>query len=169
MSPAVDELVYERSTIPKTTNWMGPFIIGLAGTILVTGIAPVIAAGMGSAGVYWMIFWSITGYLLCLFLAELAAMMPDRTGGAPAYAYVAYKDKWPRFAVHVNGFCAWAYWHGWFPVAPLNMILASFYLVQLFHLPETGIIVLGTHIAWWTIGISIGGCLLYTSPSPRDS
>ena len=93
MSEMVDELVYEHSTIPKTTNWMGPFIIGLAGTILVTGIAPVIAAGMGSAGVYWMISWSITGYLLCLFLAELAAMMPDRTGGAPAYAYVAYKDR----------------------------------------------------------------------------
>ncbi len=157
-----DELSYEHSDIPKTTNWVGPFIIGLAGTILVTGIAPVIAAGMGSAGVYWMFFWSITGVLLCLYLAELAAMMPDRTGGAPAYAYVAFKDRWPRFATHINGFCAWAYWHGWFPVAPLNMILASFYIVQLFHLPETGFVVLGTHIAWWTVAISVGGiCLLF--------
>jgi amino acid transporter len=165
MADARDELIYAHSEIPKTTNWMGPFIIGLAGTILVTGIAPVIAAGLGSAGVYWMIFWTITGYLLCLFLAELAAMMPDRTGGAPAYAYVAFKERWPRLAVHINGFCAWAYWHGWFPVAPLNMILASFYLVQLFHLPTTGIVVLGTSIAWWTIGIAIGGILLLFIPA----
>lgn len=162
---STDELNYEHSSIPKTTNWVGPFIIGLAGTILVTGIAPVIASGMGSAGVYWMIFWSITGVLLCLFLAELAAMMPDRTGGAPAYAYVAFKDRWPNLAVHINGFCAWAYWHGWFPVAPLNMILASYYLVQLFNLPTDGIVVLGTSIAYWTIAISIGGIALLFIPA----
>ncbi len=36
-----DELVYEAAGLPKTTNWWGAFVIGLAGTILVTGIAPV--------------------------------------------------------------------------------------------------------------------------------
>ena len=61
-------------------------------------------------------------------------MMPDRSGGSPSYAYPAYKDRWPRFAEHVNGFTAWAYWLGWFPVAPLNMILASFYIVDRFKL-----------------------------------
>ncbi len=60
-------------------------------------------------------------------------MMPDRSGGSPSYAYPAYKDRWPRFAEHVNGFTAWAYWLGWFPVAPLNMILASFYIVDRFE------------------------------------
>ena len=72
--------------------------------------------------------------MLCLFLAELSAMMPDRSGGSPSYAYPAYKERWPRFAEHVNGFTAWAYWLGWFPVAPLNMILASFYIVDRFNL-----------------------------------
>jgi hypothetical protein len=48
-------------------------------------------------------------------------MMPERTGGSPSYAYPAYKDRYPRFAKHINGFTAWAYWLGWFPVAPLNM------------------------------------------------
>ena len=81
-----------------------------------------------------MVIVTISGYLLCLILAELSAMMPERTGGSPSYAYVAYKDKWPRFAKHVNGFTAWAYWLGWFPVAPLNMILASFYIVDKFDL-----------------------------------
>ena len=63
--------------------------------------------------------------------------MPERTGGSPSYAYPAFKDRWPRFAKHINGFTAWAYWLGWFPVAPLNMILASFYLADRFHLNTT--------------------------------
>ena len=62
-------------------------------------------------------------------------MMPDRSGGSPTYAYAAYKDRWPTFAGHVNGITAWGYWLGWFPVAPLNMILASFYIASLFK-PE---------------------------------
>ena len=36
-----DELDYVGGGLPKTTNWWGAFVIGLAGTILVTGIAPV--------------------------------------------------------------------------------------------------------------------------------
>ena len=64
-------------------------------------------------------------------------MMPDRSGGSPAYAYPAYKERWPRFAEHVNGFTAWAYWLGWFPVAPLNMILASFYIAYQLKLNTT--------------------------------
>ena len=91
-------------------------------------------------------------------------MMPDRSGGLPSYAYPAYKDRWPRFAEHVNGFTAWAYWLGWFPVAPLNMILASFYIVDRFKLSTAGFTPIHTPIAWWTLGISIGG-----PPAPRDS
>ncbi len=79
-------------------------------------------------------------------------MMPDRSGGSPSYAYPAYKDRWPRFAEHVNGFTAWAYWLGWFPVAPLNMILASFYIVDRFRLTEAGFTPIDTPIAWWTLG-----------------
>jgi len=160
-----DELEYEGSGMPKTTNWLGPFVIGLAGTILVTGIAPAIVTTMGAAGVPWMFFFAVTGFLLCLFLAELSAMMPDRAGGSPAYAYVAYKQRWPKLAEHVNGFCAWAYWLGWFPVAPLNMILASFYLVELFHLPTSGFTPIDTPIAWWTLGIAIAGILLLFIPA----
>ena len=33
-----------------------------------------------------------------------------------------------------TAFTGWAYWLGWFPVAPLNMILASFYIVDRFDL-----------------------------------
>ncbi len=163
-----DELSYEGSGLPKNGTWWSAFVIGLAGTILVTGIAPVIVTTLGAAAVPVTFLITLSGWLLCLFLAELSAMMPDRSGGSPSYAYVAYKDKWPRAAEHVNGVTAWAYWLGWFPVAPLNMILASFYIADLFHLNTTsGISLLGTPIAWWTIGIAVVGILLLFIPSYR--
>ncbi len=161
-----DELTYLGGGLPKTTNWWGAFVIGLAGTILVTGIAPVMVTELGAASIPVIVVITITGYLLCLFLAELSAMMPDRSGGSPSYAYPAYRDKWPRFAEHVNGFTAWAYWLGWFPVAPLNMILASFYIVDRFGLNATsGFTPIHTFIAWWTVGIAVVGILLLTIPA----
>src|ERR1700742_1267723 len=164
--PEFDELTYESGGLPKTTNWWGAFVIGLAGTILVTGIAPVMVTELGAASVPVIVFITFTGYLVCLFLAELSAMMPDRSGGLPSYAYPAYKEKWPRFAEHVNGFTAWAYWLGWFPVAPLNMILASFYIVDRFKLNATaGITPIHTFIAWWTLGIAIVGLLVLSVPA----
>ena len=166
--PQHDELVYESAGLPKTTNWWGAFVIGLAGTILVTGIAPVMVTELGAASVPVIVVITISGYIVCLLLAELSAMMPDRSGGLPAYAYPAYKEKWPRFAEHVNGFSAWAYWLGWFPVAPLNMILASFYIVDRFKLNATaGITPIHTFIAWWTLGIAIVGILLLAIPAVR--
>jgi amino acid transporter len=163
-----DELDYVGGGLPKSGNWWSAFVIGLAGTILVTGIAPVMVVDLGASAVPVIFIITCTGWLLCLFLAELSAMMPDRSGGSPSYAYVAYKDRWPRAAEHVNGFTAWAYWLGWFPVAPLNMILASFYIASLFNLNTTsGINLLGTPIAWWTIGISVVGILILFVPAYR--
>jgi amino acid transporter len=157
---------YEGGGLSRETNWWGAFVIGLAGTILVTGIAPVMVTSLGAASIPIIVVITISGYLLCLLLAELSAMMPERTGGSPTYAYVAYKDKWPRFAKHVNGFTAWAYWLGWFPVAPLNMILASFYLGDKFDLNQTdGVTPIHTFISYTTIWISIVGILLVFIPA----
>jgi amino acid transporter len=163
-----DELDYVGAGLPKTGNWWSAFVIGLAGTILVTGIAPVMVTELGAASIPVIFVITCSGWLLCLFLAELSAMMPDRSGGSPAYAYPAYKDRWPKTAEHVNGITAWAYWLGWFPVAPLNMILASAYIASLFSLNTTsGIHPLGTFIAWWTIGISVVGILVLFVPAYR--
>src|SRR3954451_11818705 len=162
----LDELDYAEGGLVKGTNWWGAFVVGLAGTILVTGIAPVMVTTLGAASIPLIVFITITGYILCLLLAELSAMMPERAGGAPSYAYPAYKEKWPRFAKHVNGATAWMYWLGWFPVAPLNMILASFYLCDRFHLNVTsGFTPIHTFIAWWTLGIAIVGILLFFIPA----
>jgi amino acid transporter len=76
------------------------------------------------------------GFLLCLFAAELAAVMPDRTGGIPSYTTAAFEPLHRGTANHLGGLSAWAYWLGWFPVAPINMILASAYITQLFGIPQ---------------------------------
>src|SRR5882724_1474473 len=163
---ASQELKYASAGLKRETGWWGAFVIGLAGTILVTGIAPVMVTALGASSIPITIFITITGWLLCLFLAELAAMMPERTGGSPSYAYPAYKDRWPRAAKHINGFTAWAYWLGWFPVAPLNMILASFYLADRFNLnTSAGFTPIHTFIAWWTLGIAVFGILLFFIPA----
>src|SRR4030081_1080980 len=160
-----DELVYEAAGLPKTTNWWGAFVIGLAGTILVTGIAPVMVTSLGAASVPIILVITLSGYLLCLFLAELSAMMPERSGGSPSYAYPAYKDRWPRLAEHVNGFTAWAYWLGGFPGAPPETIPASAYIVDRFSLSTKGFTPIHTPIAYWTIAISVIGILLLFIPA----
>jgi amino acid transporter len=165
-APSADELDYAGGGLAKETNWWGAFVIGLAGTILVTGIAPIMVTSLGAASIPLIVVLTITGYLLCLLLAELSAMMPERTGGAPSYAYPAYKERWPRAAKHINGITSWMYWLGWFPVAPLNMILASLYLADRFGLDTTsGFTPIHTPIAWWTLGISIVGILLFFVPA----
>ena len=98
MAEQPDQIDYAGGGLEKETNWWGAFVIGLAGTILVTGIAPVMVTSLGAASIPVIVLVTITGYLLCLLLAELSAMMPERTGGSPSYAYPAYKDKWPRAA-----------------------------------------------------------------------
>src|ERR1700687_5094038 len=162
---ASQELKYASAGLKRETGWWGAFVIGLAGTILVTGIAPVMVTALGASSIPITVFITLSGCVLCLILAELAAMMPERPGGSPSYAYPAFKDKWPRFAKHVNGFTSWAYWLGWFPVAPLNMILASFYITEKFNLSQKGFTPIHTPIAYWTIVISVVGILLVFIPA----
>lgn len=119
----------------KKTNWWGAFVIGLAGTILVTGVAPFAVQSMGAASIPLFFFVTGAGVILCLCLAELAAMMPDRTGGMPSYAYETFKDFGPGVARHLGGISAWGYGLGWFPVAPINMILAARYIATLWGIP----------------------------------
>ena len=110
-------------------------MIGLAGTILVTGIAPFAVQSLGAASIPLFFVVTAAGVILCFCLAELAAMMPHRTGGLPSYAYETYKDFGPGVARHVGGLSAWSYGLGWFPVAPINMILAARYIAMLWWIP----------------------------------
>src|ERR1700761_7353232 len=98
----------------KGTNWWGAFVIGLAGPILVTGIAPPAVQALGAAAVPMIAIATAMGVFLCLFAAELATVMPNRTGGLPSYTTEAFQPVHSSTATHLGGLSAWAYWLGWF-------------------------------------------------------
>jgi amino acid transporter len=123
------------TSLHRGTNWWGAFVIGLAGTILVTGIVPFAVQAMGAAAIPAIILVSVIGLVVCLCMGELAALYPHRTGGTPSYAYESFKPLGESTARHIGGVCGWSYWLGWFPVAPINMILAASYIAELFHVP----------------------------------
>jgi amino acid transporter len=79
--------------LAKGTNWWGAFVIGLAGTILVTGIAPYAVQGTGALAIILMGVMTIAGCFLCFCLAELATMWPDRTGGIPSFATESFRPR----------------------------------------------------------------------------
>lgn len=155
--------------LARETNWWGAFVIGLAGTILVTGIAPYAVSSLGAASVPMFVGVTAVGVLLCFCLAELAAMMPERTGGLPSYAFETYKPLGASVAKHAGGISGWSYWLGWFPVAPINMILASSYIVSLFGVPTGPSFApfgaLGSPVSLAVLVISLIGLLLVLIPS----
>jgi len=149
----------------KKTNWWGAFVIGLAGTILVTGVAPFAVQSMGAASIPLFFFTTASGVILCFCLSELAAMMPDRTGGMPSYAAETYRDLGPVVAKHVGGLSAWSYGLGWFPVAPINMILAARYIAKLWNIPlGTEFTPISATISTNVLIISIAGLLALFIP-----
>ena len=77
----------------------------------------------------------IIGLIVCLCMGELAALLPHRTGGMPSYAYESFQPLGQTTAKHIGGISSWGYWLGWFPVAPINMLLAAGYIAVLFHVP----------------------------------
>jgi amino acid transporter len=132
----ITESTQDTSGLHRGTNWWGAFVIGLAAPILVTGIDPPAIQALGAAAVPVLAITTAIGVLLCLFAAELAAAMPHRTGGLPSFATEAFEPMHRSTAKHIGGLSAWGYWLGWFPVAPINMILAAAYIAQLFHIPQ---------------------------------
>src|ERR1700678_3158922 len=123
------------TSLSRGTNWRGAFVIGLAGTILVTGIVPFAVQSMGAAAIPAIALVVIIGLIVCLCMGELAALLPHRTGGMPSYAYESFQPPGQRVAKHIGGVSGWGYWLGWFPVAPINMILAAGYIAVLAHIP----------------------------------
>ncbi|MEI7778880.1 MAG: APC family permease [Actinomycetes bacterium] len=143
--------------LAKHTNWWGAFVVGLAGTILVTGIAPLAVQGMGASAILYMGINTVFGLILCLCLAELACMWPDRAGGVPSYAAASFEPLLgKKRADWLGGFSGWSYWLGWFPVAPINMILAASYIQALWGLPSgASIHLFGKYGAPISVGVLI--------------
>src|SRR5258708_24346831 len=117
----VDGMLPEQG-LTKGTNWWGAFVIGLAGTILVTGIAPVVVAGTGALGIILIGVMTIIGCFLCLCMAELATMWPDRAGGIPSFATESFRPLVGNaVARHIGGTSGRALLLGWVPGRPANL------------------------------------------------
>src|SRR5260221_5257659 len=152
---SVDGVLQEKG-LAKGTNWWGAFVIGLAGTILVTGIAPYVVQGTGALGIILIGVMTIAGCFLCLCLAELGTMWPDRTGGIPGYAPESFRPLVGNtVARHIGGTSGWAYWLGWFPVAPINVILTAYYLTVLFNFSPGHLIAPVGHTWGAPIGVTV--------------
>src|ERR1700731_3381910 len=113
------------SGLQRKTNWWGAFVIGLAAPILVVGLDPPAIQALGAAAIPLLAGATAVGVLLCLFVAELAAVMPDRTGGVPYYTTAAFEPFGESISRHVGGLAAWSYWLGGVPGAPIKMILPA--------------------------------------------
>src|SRR5260221_6010326 len=152
---SVDGVIQEKG-LAKGTNWWGAFVIGLAGTILVTGIAPFVVQGTGALGIILMGVMTIAGCFLRFCLAELATMWPDRTGGIPSFATESFRPLVGDTAArHIGGVSGWAYWLGWFPVAPINVILTASYLAVLFKFSPGHLIAPVGHTWGAPIGVTL--------------
>ncbi len=128
-------LVTNTGELAKDTNWWGAFVIGLSGTILVIGLVGFAVQALGGFSIPLFVVITAMGVLLCYCLAELAAAMPERTGGLPSYAFETFKPWGSSLATHLGGLSTWGYWLGWFTVAPINSIIAASYIRILWDLP----------------------------------
>src|ERR1700726_2940316 len=154
--------------LARTIGWRQAFVMGLAGVILVTGITPFAVQAMGAAAIPCLIGIQVIALVVCLCMGEMAALWPHRTGGTPSYAYEAYKPLGESTARHIGGVSGWSYWLGWFPVAPINMILAAGYIAVLLHLPLGRSLLplgnLGTAVSVTVLIITMVGLVLLFVP-----
>src|SRR5580700_4853657 len=90
------------TSLERSINWRGAFVMGLAGCILVTGITPFAVQAMGAAAIPCLIGIQLIGMLVCLCMAELATLYPERTGGTPSYTYESFKPLGEKAARHVG-------------------------------------------------------------------
>ena len=91
---------------------------------------------MGAAAIPAIALVVVIGLVVCLCMGELAALLPHRTGrDAVLRLRELQAARASTTASHIGGVSGWGYWLGWFPVAPINMILAAGYIAVLFHVP----------------------------------
>jgi amino acid transporter len=98
----------ETGTLSRETNWWGAFVIGLAGTILIIGLVGFALVALGGASIPLFAILTAVGVVLCFCLAELAAMMPERAGGLPSYAFETFRPLGDSWGKHVGGLSSWA-------------------------------------------------------------
>jgi len=113
------------SRVKRVADWKVAYVIGLAGAILVTGVAGPLVGAIGTWGCILVMITVVAGVVYCFLLAELSAMFPEKIGGLPTYAVEGFRDK--RWGGLLGGLNNWAYFLGWSPVIAVNTSILAIY------------------------------------------
>jgi amino acid transporter len=120
----------EASQMRRVIDWKHGFYIatGVPALVLVS-IGP-LAVQVGPPSVLVWIISVVIGMLMSFVFAEIASMFPEKTGGIPIFAAVAYRKYTPL----VGPIVTWGYWFAWSPVLAINGLLVGGYVnASVFH------------------------------------
>ncbi len=112
------------SDMRRVIDWKHGFYIatGVPALVLVS-IGP-LAVQVGPPSVLVWILSVVIGMLMSFVFAEIASMFPEKTGGIPIFAAVAYR----RYTPLVGPIVTWGYWFAWSPVLAINGLLVGGYV-----------------------------------------
>ncbi len=112
------------SDMRRVIDWKHGFYIatGVPALVLVS-IGP-LAVQVGPPSVLVWILSVVIGMLMSFVFAEIASMFPEKTGGIPIFAAVAYR----RYMPLVGPIVTWGYWFAWSPVLAINGLLVGGYV-----------------------------------------
>ncbi|MFB2920902.1 MULTISPECIES: APC family permease [Aerosakkonema] len=110
----------------RTIDWKQTFWItaGLLPSILIS-IGPVVAV-VGTPSILIWTLSNLIGFVQLFLYAELAAIFPNKTGGAAVYSAVA----WLRYGKIFAPINVWCYWITWSSALAVTAALAGNYIVN---------------------------------------
>ena len=130
--------------LSKTLTWRDGFAIALVipnGLLLTVGYA-IGAIGGWTAIAIWVV-GALVGFLQNQLFAEMAAMLPDLSGGVSRYA----AEAWKRYFAPLGAVASFGYWIGWsFSIAVNAAAIGALVQSQWFSHASGGISLLGRHV-----------------------
>lgn len=116
---------YHGRHLVKTIRWWDGFVLALSVPVFLFASLGASVAALGALGaiLVWL-FSVVIGALQNEIYAELATMMPHKSGGIGIYANEAIK----KYTTFVGPLAVWGYWFGWSTVLSINGLLVGDYL-----------------------------------------
>lgn len=130
--------------LAKTLTWRDGFAIALVipnGLLLTVGYA-IGAIGGWTAIAIWVV-GAVIGFMQNQLFAEMAAMLPNISGGVSRYA----AEAWKRYFAPVGAIASFGYWIGWsFSIAVNAAAIGTLVQTQWFSHATGGVPILGHHV-----------------------
>jgi amino acid transporter len=114
----------EASQMRRVIDWKHGFYIATGVPALVLVSIGFIATIVGPPSVLVWVLSVVIGMLMSFVFAEIASMFPEKTGGIPIFAAVAYR----KYTLLVGPVVTWGYWFAWSPVLAINGLLVGGYV-----------------------------------------